>query len=193
MAKSVVIVAGPSAVGKTYLAEQLIKTYGRHFEVGKLFTTRQPRPGEKIADRVFLSDDDFEAKKRKGEFLIHDSFSGNQYAYPRDVLKPNRKHVIVNAWPNLIPNFLDLPDFLIVGLNVNQDDISLLKKRMQQRGDSEAIIRQRIEFIKRDISDLDKLSGQVNNYGKIFHVKDNQTVHAEVLPWLLKTVGLEVE
>jgi guanylate kinase len=86
MAK-VFVITGPSGVGKGTLIRSLVQQVPG-LEVSVSATTRPPRPGE--ADGVdywFLSEDDFEARVRAGDFVEHASYSGHRYGTLRSELE----------------------------------------------------------------------------------------------------------
>jgi guanylate kinase len=78
-----VVLSGPSGVGKTSVAERLLRTPG--FARAVTATTRAPRPGEKNGvDYRFLDVTAFRAGVARGEFLEHAEVHGNLYGTPRD-------------------------------------------------------------------------------------------------------------
>jgi guanylate kinase len=176
------VVAGPSGVGKSYLGELLIQNYPDLFEVVKIFTTRGPRPNESNPDRIFITEEAFEERVSRGEFLVHGKLQGNKYGYEEKALVPEHKHLIVNAWPALIPEFAQREDVITVGLGTRNYD--MLKKRMSDRGDTPETIRQRMAFIERDMADLESVSALINRLGRVFEITDDSTIAREVIPWV---------
>jgi guanylate kinase len=78
-----VVVSGPSGVGKTAVAERLL----RHplFARAITATTRAPRGSEKDGvDYVFLGHDEFEKRVAAGWFLEHAQVYGHRYGTPRE-------------------------------------------------------------------------------------------------------------
>jgi guanylate kinase len=75
----VLVVTGPSGVGKGTLIRSLQERYpGLRLSVSA--TTRPPRPGEEPGrDYWFLSDEEFDARLRAGEFLEHAAYAGHRY------------------------------------------------------------------------------------------------------------------
>lgn len=64
------IVSGPSGVGKGTLLKRVFAESSLPLVLSVSATTRPPRPGEKDGIHYrFLSPEDFEAKRRSGEFL----------------------------------------------------------------------------------------------------------------------------
>ena len=73
---SVLVICGPSGVGKGTLIERLQNVHPGKFSLVASHTTRAPRPGEEHGrDYHFVSDEDFE----KEEYLERSEFAGNKY------------------------------------------------------------------------------------------------------------------
>lgn len=78
-----VVVSGPSGVGKTTVVRKLLGRSGYRRAVTA--TTRDPRPGEKDGeDYHFLGRDEFLAGVEAGRFLEHATVHGHQYGTPRE-------------------------------------------------------------------------------------------------------------
>jgi guanylate kinase len=78
-----VVVSGPSGVGKSAVAERLL----RHprFARAVTATTRAPRGSERDGvDYVFLARDEFERRVAAGWFLEHAEVYGHRYGTPRE-------------------------------------------------------------------------------------------------------------
>jgi len=80
---SLLIVVAPSGAGKTSLVRNLLSVRdGIRLSVS--FTTRAPRPGERDGvDYLFVSPEDFLARRDHGEFLEWAHVHGNHYATSR--------------------------------------------------------------------------------------------------------------
>ncbi|MGQ9589611.1 MAG: guanylate kinase [Planctomycetota bacterium] len=77
-----VVISGPSGVGKTTVCRELLRLPGLERVV--TCTTRPPRPGEVDGkDYHFLSEDEFEQGVRAGAFLEHARVHGHLYGTPR--------------------------------------------------------------------------------------------------------------
>jgi guanylate kinase len=77
------VVSGPSGAGKGTVWRRALERVG-DMEVSISATTRRPRPGE--SDRthyLFMSRDEFEARRDRGEFLEWAEVYGNLYGTPR--------------------------------------------------------------------------------------------------------------
>lgn len=169
------------------MGQLLVDSNPDKFEIVKIFTTRPPRPNEVRLDRTFISSKEFDDKLSRDEFIIHGDFQGNRYGYTAESLKPNGKHLIVNAWPSYTPKFLEQKGTNLIGLG--SKDYELLKKRMYERGDSAQTIEERMIFIQRDMADLESVRPLVEKYGKMFDISDNETIPAKVVPWVMKIIA----
>lgn len=77
-----VVVSGPSGVGKTTVVERLLER--SDFERAVTATTREPRGAEVDGvDYEFLTRDEFEARVDDGGFLEHATVHGNRYGTPK--------------------------------------------------------------------------------------------------------------
>ena len=189
----VLVLVGPSAIGKSFTANTLIGMFPNHFTRVKVHTTRQPRMSEaKASDRVFLDTEDFEQMAQRGDFSIDEYFSGNQYGIRKDDLKPADRHLIVDAPPRWLPQLLSHDDMLVIGLQTPPDYWPLLEARMKARGDTLSARNARKLQIEADMRDLERLSPSINKYGRIFQVKDDQTVPGTVIPWIMDSLNLRV-
>jgi len=77
------VLSGPSGVGKTTIAHELLRRFGGHFSVS--CTTRQPSSGEhEGVDYRFVSEDAFQRMVREDAFLEHAMVFGRSwYGTPR--------------------------------------------------------------------------------------------------------------
>ena len=83
MKSKLVVLAGPSGVGKGTVVRELIKQKPEIF-LSVSATTRQPRPEEIHDDHyMFLSEEEFQGEVSKGNLLEHAQFAGAWYGTPR--------------------------------------------------------------------------------------------------------------
>jgi guanylate kinase len=179
------VITGPSGVGKSYLIEQLLKHYPQQFISPQLITTRPARASSGEVDRQSVSEDQFQAMQAAGDFVIADKFHGNWYGFPVAITEQRQGNTIVNIWPALISKFAELPDVRLIGLYVRDDKLDLLRNRMLQRGDSPAVVTQRMEQVTIDSADLKSNAVQVAHSGKMFEITDDDTIPQQVIPWIL--------
>lgn len=82
-----VVMSGPSGVGKTSIRDGLLKACG-NMVVSVSCTTREPRGSEVNGkDYCFLVAPEFEARVKRGELLEHAVVHGNSYGTPRDMVE----------------------------------------------------------------------------------------------------------
>ena len=81
------VITAPSGAGKTTLVKRLIEQRpGLRFSIS--YTTRTRRAGEEHGrDYFFLSESEFAAMRKAGEFLEHASVFGNSYGTGRDQVR----------------------------------------------------------------------------------------------------------
>ncbi len=83
----VFVITGPSGVGKGTLIRTLRERLPE-LELSVSATTRDPRPGEEPGvDYHFLTDEEFEERVNRGEFVEHARYSGRRYGTLREELE----------------------------------------------------------------------------------------------------------
>jgi len=192
MTMKTIVFAGPSATGKTYAADLLIKKYPEQFEQAKLYTTRPRRLSESANDRVFVTTKKFNDMKTSGDFLISDEFGGNLYGFDRSSLYPRNKHLLVNAWPWLINDLSRMKHVIIVGMQAPLDWENFLVRRMVERGDSENTIKKRKVLITKDVRELHENKTIVKNHGEYFYIENDSVITGEIIPWIEKRIMSEM-
>ena len=79
-----IILSGPSGVGKGTVREQLFKEESLNLAYSISMTTRYKRPGEREGiDYFFVDVDTFKKKIEQGELLEYAQFVGNYYGTPK--------------------------------------------------------------------------------------------------------------
>lgn len=151
------ILVGPSASGKTEIANVLTKKYGMKRMV--TYTTRDMRPGEidGISYR-FIDKQEFLKKKANDDFVEDAVYNDNYYGTCKKDIS-NEKIVIlepngVNAFFEKMPN-----DVVIVLLKASEE---IRRNRMILRGDSLEVINKRLEkdgciFDESNFKHIDKI------------------------------------
>src|SRR4030042_5380572 len=79
-----VIIVGPSGVGKSTLARRLVKT--RFFEQLRSDTTRAPRTSDDSGEYRFITPHEFRETRRKGHYVVWDKRYGRFYGLRSSVL-----------------------------------------------------------------------------------------------------------
>ena len=83
--KKLLVLAGPSAVGKTTVSNEIMRQ-SNVFTAIRSATTRAPRGDEHDAEYVYLSDSEFRSEIAGGGMLEHTEYSGCLYGTPRSEL-----------------------------------------------------------------------------------------------------------
>ena len=130
------ILSSPSGGGKTTIARELLR---RRSDLGYSVscTTRPARQGEREgADYFFLTADEFEAARSRGEFAESAEVHGNMYGTLRrevDRVLAERKHVVMDIDVQGARQFFQAyPDSVLVFLI--PPDAEVLLQRLKARG-----------------------------------------------------------
>lgn len=80
-----VVISGPSGVGKGTVRKALFRREGHNLEFSVSMTTRSPREGEVDGkDYYFVTKEQFKEEIKKGNLLEHAKFVNNYYGTPKD-------------------------------------------------------------------------------------------------------------
>ena len=86
-----IILSGPSGVGKGAVRRVLMENNDMDLAYSISMTTRAPRPLETDGvDYFFVDDETFERNIAEGNLLEHASFVGNKYGTPKDYVEKLR-------------------------------------------------------------------------------------------------------
>lgn len=188
-----VVISGPSGVGKGTVRKALFNMPKHNLTYSVSMTTRSKRPGEVDGtDYYFVSREEFEEKIQEGKFLEYAEFVGNYYGTPLDKVNEqlDRGNEVVleievdgaqqvkHKMPDCVMIFLVPPGK------------QALYDRLHQRGtESEEVISQRIEkanreFKKAYLYDYIVVNDEVNNAAdrimaiiRAEHAKTERTIH----------------
>ena len=131
-----IVISGPSGVGKGELLTRLRKTPGnRHFAVTA--TTRPPRPGEKHGqDYFFVSSIEFQRMQDADEFMESATVHGHKYGTPRQqVYAPmatGQDVILETDVQGAAKIRAIIPATLLIF--IMPEDENALRRRLQQRG-----------------------------------------------------------
>ena len=167
-----IVISGPSGAGKTTLLKRLFEEFP-DLVASVSATTRSPRPGERDGvDYHFLSTDEFERRRRAGDFLeCFEVFDGGTwYGTLEGEVAPSLEAAksivleidvqgaaaIVKRYPQAITIFV-LPS----SPDKSQDE---LERRLRGRGtESEESIHRRLDAARRELKCADRYRYQVVN------------------------------
>ena len=161
-----IVLTGPSGVGKGTLMQALLK---RHPELyySVSVTTRSPRPGEINGENYyFISRTKFEQLVSQGEFLEWAEFAGNYYGTPREaVLNQVRSGNLVvleielKGARQIRTSFPSAMSIFILPPSLNE-----LESRIRGRAqDSEEAIARRLRRAQEEIQAADEFDVQIVN------------------------------
>ena len=80
---SILVLVGPSAVGKTTVMTRILELYGEKFEPIRSATTREPRGDSFDSEYIYLSREEFLSSVSRGELLEYMEYGGNLYGTPK--------------------------------------------------------------------------------------------------------------
>ncbi len=134
------VLSAPSGAGKTTLVEALRKTSEFIYSVS--CTTRPARAGEvHEEDYRFLSNDEFNARAKAGEFLEHATVHGHQYGTLLGPIAENLRHgrdVLIDIDTQGAENIRNAKDEFIrqalADIFLMPPDVDELRRRLTKRG-----------------------------------------------------------
>jgi guanylate kinase len=154
-AGKLVVVTGPSGVGKGTLLKILAERYPQRFVFSISATTRSPRSGEVDGrEYFFLTRPEFELRQSEDAFLEWAEYAGNLYGTPRQAVEAWIKagevvlleielvgaRKVAQAFPDAQKIFITPPS------------LAVLEQRIRDRGmDNEAAIAKRLEHAQAEI------------------------------------------
>ncbi len=152
--KRPLLIAGPSGVGKSFLAHQLL-IRNDLFRMLLSTTTRPIRPAEADGiDMHFVSRDRYAEIQSAGGFFMDNPFFGHCYGYERPLIEGILEQgniPVALVYAPVVDQFVQAyPDSTTLFLKPSA--IGLLRKRMEQRGDAPASIASRMAGIEKEIA-----------------------------------------
>lgn len=165
----VVIVSGPSGVGKSTVVRRLLERFEGRLRLSVSATTRPPRPGETDGREYhFLSDPEFAARLAADEFLEAVEVFGGGYWYgtPRSEVDPRLNEgvwvlleVDVEGARRLKGVFHDA-----ISVFITPSSMEELERRLRERGtETPEAIDRRLAVAKREIAAAADYQHQVIN------------------------------
>lgn len=145
---SLIILSGPSGVGKGTVRKRLAELEGMNFYYSISMTTRSPRNGEVDGkDYFFVTQDEFRRNVSSGNLLEWAEFVGNCYGTPRDVvesylekgidvlleIETNGARQVLEKCPDAVSIFLVPPNFEALESRIrgrSTEDEATIQKRL---------------------------------------------------------------
>jgi len=164
---TVLVLAGPSAVGKTSIAELLIKN-DSGYELVRSVTTRAPRGDERDGEYIYLSRNEFSDLKSSGGLLEDMEYGSELYGTPLGEIE---RIFSLGKVPLLILDMNGIRslrerelDFSVYAIYV-YDDINVIEKRLYERELGNGPTIEGFEsFIKRKTANIKDYLSLTDNY-----------------------------
>lgn len=147
MQGNLIIVSAPSGGGKTSLVDALIKQ-DQNISVSVSHTTRSRREGERHSeDYYFVTENEFENMRQRGEFLEYATVFGRHYgttrAWVAKTIENGRDVILEIDWQGAESIKRLMPES--VGIFILPPSLQILYQRLKSRGqDNEEVIEKRM-------------------------------------------------
>ena len=148
----VLVVDGPSGVGKDTLMQKVFDKHPGVFKKGVTHTSRKMRPGEKEGyNYYYISKEDFVKKIAEGFFVENNFYNGNYYGLSKKEVETGAKgdkimYVIIDINGATSVHDLKIPANFVAILSPNEET---LENRLKGRGtESEEVIKGRLDTAK---------------------------------------------
>jgi guanylate kinase len=163
------VLSGPSGSGKTTIVRKLLQDSPVSLRVCVSATTRPPRTGENNGDDYhFLSAEEFEQKRKAGEFLETAEVFSSGYWYgtlKSEIARAEEQ----GAWAFLeidvegaLNVMQEYPEAVTIFISASSDDE--YETRLRGRGtESEDVIQKRLATARRELALADRYKYQVVN------------------------------
>lgn len=188
-----IVLSGPSGVGKGTVRKALFEIPGHNLDYSVSMTTRSMRPGEVDGkDYYFVSKEEFEQRIKENKFLEYAEFVGNYYGTPLDKveekLAAGKEVVLEIEVQGALQVRKKCPDAVFIFLAPPSKQA--LYDRLHRRGtESEDKIRERVEKANKEFElaykyDYIVINDEVNNAAdrimaivRAEHAKTERTIH----------------
>lgn len=162
-----IVVSAPSGSGKTTLCRNIVSSRPNNTKYSISATTRPARKGEKNGrDYLFLSRDEFEEKKQRGEFLEWANVFGEYYGTICQLVENTRnegKDIVLNIDIQGASQIKKrCPEAVLIF--ILPPSIGILEQRLRDRkSDTEDEILKRLQLARTEISKIDNYDYVVVN------------------------------
>lgn len=169
-----IVIAGPSCVGKTTIVNKLIKERPDLFSFAVSHTSRKPRNGEtNNIDYHFISADEFVQMIVNDEFIEHACYAGNYYGMSKkevEKISADEKNCIIINEVNGV-KMLKSKNIPAKFICILPPSTSILRDRLKIRGDKN--VEDRMKICEQELSEYPNLNFDITI------VNDNLDVSCE--------------
>lgn len=185
MRNIVLVISGPSGVGKGTIAKQIVER-DKNFALSVSCTTRKPRAGEVDGrEYFFITNEEFEKKIGSDGFLEYSSHFEHSYGTPKDFVlnKLNTNDVLleidVNGGLNVKKSYKDAILLMVVPPSIEEVRNRLIKRNTESMQEIELrLSRMEFELSKKDLYDYvvvnDDLDTAVSKIEEIIRKEKNK-------------------
>ena len=153
--KKVLVVVGPSGVGKDTVMQKIFEKYPNSFKKGTTHTTRQIRPGEKEGvNYYYVSKEEFLQLQKENKLVENNLYNNNYYGLSKMELEKAEKldkimYVIIDINGANAVYKLKIPATFVA---IVPESESVLEERLKGRGtESEDVIQGRLNTAKEEL------------------------------------------
>lgn len=151
--KYIYLIVGPSGSGKSTIVDTLSRLY--NYKVVQSYTER-PRRYDDETGHIFVTRGEFD---KLGPLCAYTLFNGYRYGVPDSMVDECDLYVIDPAGVSFMRKmYKGCKIIKVIGIDCSEDTCKI---RMQQRGDSDEQIEQRLQFDKEAFKELYEISDVV--------------------------------
>lgn len=133
--KNILIIAGPSAVGKTTIAHRMLELDDR-YEFVRSVTTRPCRGDQFNSEYIYITEEEFRELIKNGGVLEHTEYAGNLYGTPRSeidrITSEGKVPLLILDINGVTSLYNNKGDISPCGVYI-YDDIDVMEKRLYER------------------------------------------------------------
>jgi guanylate kinase len=189
-----VVISGPSGVGKSTVRQALFSMKGHNLVYSVSMTTRAPRATEKEAvDYYFVSKDEFNHRIEEDMFLEYAEFVGNMYGTPLDkveeLLDQGKEVVLEIDTEGALQVRSKMPDAIMIFIVPPTKEA--LYERLRRRGtESDYQLEKRIEKANKEFKlahkydyivandDVENAADRILAIIRAEHAKTSRSIHS---------------
>ncbi len=187
--RKILVLAGPSAVGKTTVMKKILDVHAE-FEFVRSATTREVRNDSHKSEYIYLSKSEFWARIENGEMLEYTEFGGNFYGTPASelerIFEEGRIPLLIldiNGVKSLKSGSFGFETYAVY----ITADINLLDERLYERALADGLTEKALSVFterkRRNRLDLEKIS-------EMSYLFDATIENTEIEPTVEKIVSL---